>query len=128
MAYPKSTPFSRQSPEADFFHVLAHPVRLQILEVLRPGEACVCHLQAVLGLRQAHISQHLMELRRAGLVANRKDGLRVYYSAVDPHLFEVLAAARDYLRGAGVAVPALNPSSSEPRGPCGCPQCRPEKT
>lgn len=86
-----------ESRQAGLFHALAHPVRLQILDVLRGGEVCVCDLQAALGLRQAHISQHLMELRRAGVVANRKEGPRVYYRAADPRLYGVLAVAREYL-------------------------------
>lgn len=90
-----------ESRQADLFHALAHPVRLQILDVLRGGEVCVCDLQAALGLRQAHISQHLMELRRAGLVANRKDGPRVYYRAADLRLYSVLVAAGEYLRVPG---------------------------
>ncbi len=65
--------------EAQVFYALAHPVRLEILELLRGGEACVCHIQAMLGQRQAYISQHLNVLRKAGLVSSRKDGQRVYY-------------------------------------------------
>jgi DNA-binding transcriptional ArsR family regulator len=60
---------------------LAHPVRLQILEVLdREGESCVCHLEHRLGQRQAYISQHLARLRDAGLVVDRRQGLNVFYA------------------------------------------------
>ena len=51
---------------ATIMKALVHPVRLQILQVLRDGEACVCHLEAVLNQRQAYISQQLMRLRDAG--------------------------------------------------------------
>ena len=65
----------------DLFKACGHPVRLQILEVLlRDGEACVCHLEAHLGQRQAAISQHLAKLRQVGLVTDRRDGWNVYYS------------------------------------------------
>ncbi|MBX3061322.1 MAG: winged helix-turn-helix transcriptional regulator [Anaerolineae bacterium] len=43
--------------QANYFKALAHPVRLQILAVLRQGEACVCHLEVILQRRQAYISQ-----------------------------------------------------------------------
>ncbi len=76
--------------EAETFNALAHPARLEILELLRQGECCVCHIQAMLDLRQAYISQHLNVLRRAALVVNRKDGLRVYYKVTDPKLAEVI--------------------------------------
>ena len=45
--------------EAETLQALAHPARLEILELLRDGEACVCHIQAMLDQRQAYISQHL---------------------------------------------------------------------
>jgi DNA-binding transcriptional ArsR family regulator len=45
------------------FKALAHPVRLQILDMLRSGEACVCHMETALNKRQAYISQQLMVLR-----------------------------------------------------------------
>ncbi len=58
---------------------LAHPVRLQILDMLRQGELCVCHIETALAKRQTYISQQLAVLREAGLVENRKEGLRVFY-------------------------------------------------
>ena len=65
------------------FKALAHPVRLQILDMLRSGEACVCHMETALGKRQAYISQQLMVLRDAGLVDARRDGLQVFYRLTD---------------------------------------------
>jgi DNA-binding transcriptional ArsR family regulator len=53
---------------AALFRALMHPTRLAILEMLRDDEECVCHMEAMLGLRQAHVSQHLSVLREAGLV------------------------------------------------------------
>ncbi len=50
------------------FKILGQPVRLQILLILNTGEECVCHIEAILGIRQASISQQLMVLRDAGLV------------------------------------------------------------
>ena len=76
--------------EANLLSSLAHPIRLQILEILRDGEACVCHIQAALNQRQAYVSQHLMALRAAGLVTRRKEGLRVYYRLSDPQILDIL--------------------------------------
>ncbi len=76
---------------ARWFHVLSHPARLQILDILRGGEECVCHIQSVLNKRQAYVSQQLMVLRDAGLVADRKDGLNVFYRLADPGVADVLA-------------------------------------
>ena len=67
---------------SSLFKALAHPVRLQILDMLRCGELCVCHIEAALDKRQAYISQQLMSLREGGLVVSRKEGLQVYYRLV----------------------------------------------
>jgi ArsR family transcriptional regulator len=80
--------------EAGLLALLAHPVRLQIVELLRHGEVCVCDMQAALQQRQAYVSQHLMALREAGLVRCRKDGLRVYYQLSDPRILRVLDQVR----------------------------------
>jgi ArsR family transcriptional regulator len=66
-------------PQAELLKALAHPVRLQILDMLRQGEICVCHIERAIDKRQAYVSQQLMVLREAGLVESRKDGLQVYY-------------------------------------------------
>ena len=76
--------------EASFLALLAHPIRLQIVELLRGGEVCVCDMQVALCQRQAYVSQHLMALREAGIVTCRKDGLRVYYQLSDPRILRVL--------------------------------------
>ncbi len=104
---------------SDLFRVLMHPTRLAILELLRPGEQCVCHLEAYLGKRQAYISQQLMLLRDAGLVADRRDGLNVFYRVTQPQIYTVIDAAR-----------TLYPDSVAPVSPlgdghCTCPQCSP---
>jgi DNA-binding transcriptional ArsR family regulator len=72
------------------FKALAHPVRLQILDMLRSGEVCVCHMETAFGKRQAYISQQLMVLRDAGLVESRKDGLSVFYRLVDDEVSDLL--------------------------------------
>jgi DNA-binding transcriptional ArsR family regulator len=76
--------------KAQLFRILSHPARLQIVDILRRGEECVCHIQSVLGKRQAYVSQQLMVLRDAGLVTDRKDGLNVFYQLADPAVAELL--------------------------------------
>ena len=78
--------------QSDLFKILAHPVRLSILEILRDGEQCVCHMEAMLDLRQAYISQHLMVLREAGVLADRRDGWNIYYRVIKPEVFALLDA------------------------------------
>jgi DNA-binding transcriptional ArsR family regulator len=58
---------------------LAHPGRLRILAMLRGGELCVCQMTAVLELAASSVSAHLADLKRAGLVGERKDGRWVFH-------------------------------------------------
>lgn len=75
---------------------LADPNRLRILNVLFQGELCVCDLQSVLELSQPLLSRHLAYLRNAGMVQDRRDGPRVFYSlALDG---EVGKAVREFLQ------------------------------
>ena len=81
--------------EAELLKALAHPIRLQILEVLHAeGEACVCHLETRLGQRQAYISQQLSKLREAGFVVDRRDGLNVFYAVMDESIPAFLGLAK----------------------------------
>ncbi len=85
--------------EADFFHILSHPVRLQILDELRKCKSCVCHLQLVTDRPQAYVSQQLRVLKDAGLVVDEKDGQNVYYHLCDEKvrilLLEMLGPAEE---------------------------------
>ncbi|MDA8220062.1 MAG: metalloregulator ArsR/SmtB family transcription factor [Dehalococcoidales bacterium] len=113
--------------EANLFRTLAHPFRLQLLELLRAEEACVCHLSAYFDKPQSYVSKHLAGLRDAGLVVDRRDGQRVYYRLSDPSLGTVLDDARIAMRHLG-ASPGEEAERLEPRYPvagCECPRCTP---
>jgi ArsR family transcriptional regulator, arsenate/arsenite/antimonite-responsive transcriptional repressor len=58
---------------------IAHPVRLRMLAMLREGPLCGCQFSAVLGLAASTVSEHLSELRKAGMVAEKKEGRWVEY-------------------------------------------------
>ena len=106
-------------PTANIFKALMHPARLSILEILREGEQCVCHLEAVLGCRQAFISQHLMVLREAGLVEDRRDGARIYYRVVKPEVYDLV----EYANKLGGVTP-MNVKRNKVSD-CPCPKCNP---
>jgi len=61
------------------FKALGHPVRLRIVAMLRTGELCVCQIIALLGLAHSTVSAHLAELRRCGLLEERKQGRWVHF-------------------------------------------------
>ena len=103
--------------------VIAPPARLAILLSIGSGEACVCHLEASLGWRQAYISQHLMALRKADILQDRRDGRYVYYRLANASLLDlILASARlSGLNPEGIA-PLIN---AEKDPSCECPHCAP---
>ena len=78
---------------SDLFQVLSSETRLEILLAIGDGEACVCHLEADLGYRQAYISQHLMALREAGLLSTRRDGRFIYYRLEKPEIMDMVKLA-----------------------------------
>jgi rhodanese-related sulfurtransferase/predicted transcriptional regulator len=83
MAKTATTPGFKQALFAQFARVgkaLSHANRLELLEFLAQGERSVDALAKVSGLSVANTSQHLQQLRRAGLVSARKEGVTVYYS------------------------------------------------
>ncbi len=115
-----STP--TEEPIAALFRVLGQPARIQLLLLLAREEACVCHLEAYLGLRQAAISQHLMLLRDAGLVSASREGRNIYYRLARPDLIGLLGQAAAL---SGLDAAALQPPA-EPLSPCPCPHCNPD--
>jgi len=103
------------------FETISPLARLEILQTIGAGEACVCHLEAKLGYRQAYISQHLMALRQAGLLDSRRDGKYIFYHLTKP---EVILLIQQAARISGVNLPVIEAVSPEKQ--CGCPKCSPE--
>jgi DNA-binding transcriptional ArsR family regulator len=124
-------PFDRSQilfqSEAEILNAMSHPARLEILELLRDGESCVCHIQAMLDQRQAYISQQLNILRQAGLITSRKEGLRVYYKINNPDLFDLLDQVQRILQKLGKWQPdnSTHDDLIQKKNTCNCPQCTP---
>jgi DNA-binding transcriptional ArsR family regulator len=72
------------------FHALADPLRLEILEFLRDGEKCVCEIIPHLNTLQPVVSRHLKILKDAGLVKDRKEGNKRFYSTIDNRIYTVI--------------------------------------
>ena len=109
--------------QAELMRALAHPTRLRILETLAElGECCVCHLTAILKQRQPYVSQQLMVLRDKGVVADRKDGIMVFYRLEDERIAALIMLSRQVLVAGGgdASFPAIPESPVEG---CPCPEC-----
>ncbi len=62
------------------FHALSDPLRIDILELLKKQELCVCELSGALGVNGSKLSFHLKTLKDAQLVSSRQEGRWIYYS------------------------------------------------
>jgi len=82
---------------SDLLGSIGNPVRVQILLAIGTGEACVCHLESLLELRQAYISQQLMTLRKKKIITSRREGKYIYYRLVNPEVLEVLRVAGELM-------------------------------
>lgn len=85
------------------FSLLAHPVRLHILNLLAQhgGQVCVCDLEAALPVKQPTISHHLKILRGAGLIDDERHGLWAYYSVRKDRLSALRRRISDHLEHLG---------------------------
>jgi len=102
---------------SDLLAAIGNPVRVQILLAIGKGEACVCHLESLLGLRQAYISQQLMTLRKKKLITSRREGKFIYYRLQKPEVLELIQTAGTL---SGVTEDAL---VIQDHSNCECPKC-----
>ena len=65
----------------NLLRLLADPTRLRLLLLLEQEELSVAELQEILGMGQSRISSHLAQLKRSGVVTDRRVGKNVYYGA-----------------------------------------------
>lgn len=102
---------------------LAAPQRIAILLAIGYGEACVCHLESALGWRQAYISQHLMALRKAEILQDRREGRYVYYKLRNVKYLDLILDSAALIGQPRESVSALINTRTYPT--CECPQCSP---
>ena len=99
------------------FGAIDSPVRIQILLAIGSAEACVCHLEASLGYRQAYISQQLMDLRKHGLISSRREGKYIFHRLNKPEILELVRLAAEMC---GIHENTLSVQAYEY---CACPNC-----
>lgn len=84
--------------QAEFCRALAHPVRLEIIDLLKNGEKTVSELMQRIGIKQATLSQHLAVLRERGVVVSRKEGMNAYYSLRNIEIVNACSMIRGILK------------------------------
>jgi DNA-binding transcriptional ArsR family regulator len=111
---------------ASLMRAISQTVRLEILLAIGTGEACVCHLEAAIGQRQAYISQQLMALREAGIVESRREGRNIYYHVSNPQVLDLIQSASKISNQQAEPIPITGPRNLQ--GECPCPKCETQST
>ncbi|MFI9100994.1 ArsR/SmtB family transcription factor [Streptomyces fildesensis] len=83
--------------KADFFRMLAHPVRIRVLELLQDGPVPVRKLLTAIEVEPSSLSQQLAVLRRSGIVTSARDGSTVVYALADGDVAVLMSVARTIL-------------------------------
>ncbi|HSM82714.1 MAG TPA: metalloregulator ArsR/SmtB family transcription factor [Nodosilinea sp.] len=109
---PTALPTASSATTIAKFKALSDPLRLEVIELLRSQEMCVCDLRDRMEIAQSKLSFHLKTLREAGLISARQEGRWIYYS-LNPAEFSELET---YLSALG----QLSPQ----RPACPCPPDR----
>ena len=81
---------------AEVLKAVAHPVRLQIVELLEAGEMCVGDIVEALGGKQAITSQQLNMMKDKGVLSCRRDGARVFYRIENKNVIKLLYCINDH--------------------------------
>ena len=84
--------------QASILKALGQPTRLQILDLLKEGERCVCEIFPAINQEQANVSKHLSILRQAGILESRKEGLRILYLIKTPEIMDLLTGVSKLLK------------------------------
>jgi ArsR family transcriptional regulator len=84
--------------ESEFLKAIAQPTRLKILYFLKDGERCACEIIPKMKEDQSNISRHLTNLKNAGILESRKEGVSVYYRIKDRRVFSILSLVDDILK------------------------------
>jgi DNA-binding transcriptional ArsR family regulator len=98
-----STRFSKNDSllyerQAALCKAFAHPVRIQLLELLGKGERPCAELQKQLGISKANLSQHVSQLRQAGMIVTRRQGKQLYCAIAMPEIKEACQMLRNVLK------------------------------
>lgn len=84
--------------QSDFFKALAHPSRLQIIELLNTSEMGFAELMDRTGLLKSNLSQHLSVLQTAGVIACRKQGQNKYYRISYARISDVISLINEQMK------------------------------
>jgi DNA-binding transcriptional ArsR family regulator len=83
---------------ADILKALAHPARVLIVDALCNGDRCVCELNSLVKIDQSGFSRHLGVLKKAGIVSERREGMKVFHHLETPCILKAFECAVEVVR------------------------------
>lgn len=89
---------AKLTAKANVIKALAHPTRLFIAEELQNGERCVCELVEDIEADFSTVSKHLSIMKKVGLIEDRKQGLKVFYSLKSPCILKFIGCIEDVIK------------------------------
>ena len=92
---------------ADILKAMAQPTRLKIIELLRDGEHCVCEIFPAIGHEQSNTSRHLQMMLKSGILKQRKEGLKIYYSLRHPEVLEIVVLSEQIISNQAAGMTAM---------------------
>ncbi len=85
--------YGQAKQRAEVLKAVAHPVRVMIVDALQRGERCVCDLNRMVTINQSNFSRHLAVLKKAGIVTDRRAGMKVFYRLMTPCVLDAFNCA-----------------------------------
>jgi ArsR family transcriptional regulator, arsenate/arsenite/antimonite-responsive transcriptional repressor len=120
--YTYAVPRESKKPTLDaLFRALADPTRLRLLNLTADREICVCYFVEILKISQPKVSRHLAYLRRAGIVASRREGKWMHYRLAKPSEKAAAAILQETLKHLKV-IPEMRRDISRLDSACCAPQ------
>jgi len=84
--------------KAGIIKAMAHPVRLMIIDELSRGDKCVCELIPLFNIDQSTLSRHLSQLKKTGIITEKKDGVRVIHHLATPCIMQVFGCVMNVVK------------------------------
>lgn len=90
--------YEQAKVRADILKALANPARVMLVEALSRGDRCVNELNGLVDISQSNISRHLAQLKRAGIVSERKEGQKVFHHLACPCILRAFECTLEVIR------------------------------
>jgi ArsR family transcriptional regulator len=83
--------------KSDILKALAHPIRIILVEALSKKDMCVCDLNTLVSVDQSSVSRHLAQLKRVGILSEKREGMRVIHHLETPCILNAVGCAENVL-------------------------------